>query len=76
MDILGFSMYVFQIKQGSYYIIKTGIPIIHNDTQIINIIYPDVTLLKKYIHEFFNFKQDSENHSIYKVKNYKLICNF
>ena len=76
MDILGFYMYVFKIKQGSYYIIKTGIPIIHNDTQIINIIYPDVTLLKKYIHEFFNFKQHSENHSIYKVKNYKLICNF
>lgn len=76
MDLLGFDIYIFQIKQGSYYIIKEGIPIIHNDTQIINIIYPDIKLLKKYIHEFLNFKQGNENHSIYKVKNYKLICNF
>jgi hypothetical protein len=35
MNILEFN---FQIKQGSYYIIKEGIPIIHNNTQIINII--------------------------------------
>jgi len=76
MDILGFYMYIFHIKQGPYYIIKNGLPIIHKDTQIINISYPDIKLLKKYINEFLDFKQDSLNKNIYKIKNYKLICKF
>jgi hypothetical protein len=66
MDILGFNTYVFNINKGSNFISKYAMPIIYRDTQIINIYYQDVDLLKYYLENFMNFKIDC------KIKKYNM----
>ena len=70
MDILGFSNYIFNIKKGNSFISKYAIPIIHTDTQIINIEYPDPNVLTEYLEKYLNFKLDHNN--IYKIKKYNI----
>jgi hypothetical protein len=66
MDILGFNTYIFNIHKGSNFISKHTIPIIYRDTQIINIYYQDVDILKYYLENFMNFKIDV------KIKKYNM----
>lgn len=66
MDILGFDTYVFNIRKGSSFISKHSMPIIYKNTQIINIYYQDVDLLKYYLENFMNFKID------FKIKKYNM----
>jgi hypothetical protein len=70
MDVLGFSNYIFNIKGGKSFISKYAIPIIHKDTQIINIEYPDPNVLIEYLEKYLNFKTDQ--YSIYKIKKYNI----
>lgn len=70
MDILGFSNYIFNIKKGNSFISKYAIPVIHMDTQIINIEYPDPNVLTEYLEKYLNFKLDHNN--IYKIKKYNI----
>jgi hypothetical protein len=66
MDILGFNTYVFNIHKGSNFISRHAIPIIYKDTQIINIYYQDIDVLKYYLENFMNFKIDV------KIKKYNM----
>lgn len=76
MDILGFNTYIFNLYKGTMYISRYSIPIMHCDTQIINVHYPDVETLQYYLEKYMNFVSDIHNRNTnsinYVVKNYHI----
>ena len=72
MDILGFNTYIFNLYKGAMYISRYSVPIIHCDTQIINVHYPEVEILQYYLEKYMNFVSDIHNRKNYIVKNYHI----
>lgn len=70
MDILGLNTYIFNLYKGTMYISRYSVPIIHYDSQIINIHYPEVEILKYYLDKYMNFSNVFKKRLNYVVKNY------
>lgn len=55
-EILELSSNTIYIRTGTPYIIKYGNPILYKDSHIINIYYPKIYILQKYISTFLHYK--------------------
>ena len=55
-EILELSSNTIYIRTGTPYIIKYGNPILYKDSHIINIYYPKISILQKYISTFLHYK--------------------
>lgn len=55
-EILELSLNTIYIRTGTPYIIKYGNPILYKDSHIINIYYPKISILQKYISTFLHYK--------------------
>lgn len=55
-EILELSSNIIYIRTGTPYIIKYGNPILYKDSHIINISYPKISILQKYISTFLHYK--------------------
>ena len=62
--ILGLSKTTICIKTGSPYIIKYGNPILYKDSHIINIYYPNIHILQKYISTFLHYKLKNKDKNL------------
>lgn len=52
------------IRSGSPYIIKYGNPILYRDSHIINIYYPKILILQKYISTFLHYKLKTKDKNL------------